>query len=115
MRVLRKPQRLEAALFDDLAKITWRDAVVGRKHRDPELHHVPFSIIHAWWIIPRSLLRGGRTPSAPWQNPRAQPIAQFGGAPARVEHLHIDPKLPRDIPPTRIALERAQLDNSGAQ
>src|SRR5262245_41247339 len=44
MGVLRKPQRLEAALFDDLAKITWRDAVVGRKHRDPELHHVtPFS------------------------------------------------------------------------
>src|SRR5262249_8052270 len=50
----------------------------------------------------RPSLRGRSALGASWQDPRPQPIAQFGSPLARVEHLPIDAKQPRDVAASRI-------------
>src|SRR5262249_21634770 len=78
----------------------------------------PLLCRRARWAInpqgPRGL-RGRSALCAPRQDPRAQPIPQFGSALARVEHLLIDADKPGDVAASRISLERAQVSNEGTQ
>ena len=38
MRMLRRPERLEAALLECAAKLAWRHRIVGEEHRSAEMH-----------------------------------------------------------------------------